>query len=246
MNTVLGIMLVLAVVGLMAACLVKIGAAPWQPRCIRLANIAEGTHATGKLNKRADAAITTRHLLYKVGTDIDHIAVAGATDLALGTVDDEVATADIGDTLVTVNLLGKGGGTKRMVASEAITAGARVYQAAGGKVASTGTRCVGRALIAAAADGDPIEVDDQPALPNPAGRQLVYAGIHTWAGGAGTTNAATVTGTLTSDEIIATPIAVAGAGLLQKAVPTADTVTFTTSANFANGDKIAYQVWRAA
>jgi hypothetical protein len=223
------------------------GSSAWaQSRRVRLANIAEGTHPHGVLNKLADVAITQRFLLYKVGSDIDHIAVAGATDLAIGTVDDEVATADITDTYVSLNLLGKGNGTKRMVANAAITAGARVFQAASGKVAPSGTRCVGVALMAAAADGDVIEVDDVAHLGAPGGYTLMFAGIRTWAAGAAVTEGFAVAGVLATDLVLATPVAVAGAGLLQKVVPTTDTLTATTNANWANGDKYSYQVWRAA
>ncbi len=49
-------------------------------------------------------------------------------------------------------------GTVKMTASEAITAGANVYAAAAGKVASTGTIIEGQALEAATTDGDIIEV----------------------------------------------------------------------------------------
>lgn len=119
------------------------------------ANIAEGRHADS-VTKKTDAAITTRHLLYKVGSDADHIAVAGASDQPIGTVADEATAAE---QYVTVDLLGKGS-TKRMVASEAINAGARVFAAASGKIAGSGTVLVGVALTAAGGDNDVIEVLD--------------------------------------------------------------------------------------
>lgn len=124
-----------------------------------------GTH-DGAVNRLPDAAITTRNLLYKVGSDADHVAVCGASNIPIGTIDDEVSSAEVsaGNQFLSVKLLGKGG-TKRMVASEAISAGAKVYTAASGKVsllsASAGTYYeVGTALTAAAADGDVIEVAD--------------------------------------------------------------------------------------
>lgn len=49
-------------------------------------------------------------------------------------------------------------GTQKMIASAAITAGANVFAAASGKVASSGTVPVGIALEAATADNDVIEV----------------------------------------------------------------------------------------
>lgn len=124
------------------------------------ANIAEGTHAAA-INKLTDAAITTRHLLYKRGSDDNHIAVAGASDTLcpIGTIDDEASAAEEN---VAVQLLGKGP-TKRMVASEAITVGDEVWTAASGKVqdrtATAGTYwIVGTALSAASGDGEIFEV----------------------------------------------------------------------------------------
>lgn len=131
-------------------------------------NIAEGTH-TDSANRLTDAAITTRHLLYKKGSDADHIAVAGTTDEAIGTVDDEATAAEEN---VALQLLGKGP-SKRMVASMAIAAGVKVYQAASGKVATTGSRCVGTALTAAAADADVIEVLDTV----PAGDRITVTAV---------------------------------------------------------------------
>lgn len=124
------------------------------------ANIAEGVHCDS-VTRLTDAAITSRHLLYKVGSDADHIAVGGAADLPIGTIDDE---ADAAEENLSVQLLGKGP-TKRMVASEAISAGEEAYTAASGKVQDLPTAAgtywrVGTALTAAAADGDIIEVAD--------------------------------------------------------------------------------------
>lgn len=156
MNTVFGILTVAAGAMAMAFILQK----KWSgPRHVRLANIAEGTWKCS-VSKLSDAAITVRHLLYKFGSDADHVAVAGVNDFALGTIADEVATADIGDTYLAVELLGRGP-TKRMVASAAIAAGDDVYQGAAGKVSPTGFRYVGRALTAAGADNDVLTVDDQ-------------------------------------------------------------------------------------
>lgn len=126
-----------------------------------MANIAEGTH-DGSVTRLTDAAIATRHLLFAVGSDGNHIAACGVAGIPVGTVNDE---ADAAEEQVGVLLLGKGP-TKLMVASEAITAGEAVYTAANGKVQDlpvvTTAACyhVGYALTAAAADGDLIEVQD--------------------------------------------------------------------------------------
>ena len=119
------------------------------------ANIAEGTHDRS-VTRLTDAAITTRHLLYTVGSDAGHIDVCAANEIPLGTVDDEATAAE---EAVSLNLLGKGP-SKRMVASEAISAGDVLYVAAGGKVAKTGTYIVGNAITDAALDGDIVEVAD--------------------------------------------------------------------------------------
>lgn len=127
-------------------------------------NVGGGTHA-GSITRKTDAAIAARHLLVKVGTDADHVAACGASEVPIGTVPDEASAAEEN---VEVALLGAAPSTRKMVASEAIDAGEKVYTAASGKVqdlpAGAGTYyCVGTALTAAAADGDEIEVDPAPA-----------------------------------------------------------------------------------
>jgi|GEM_PF-1260570 len=125
-----------------------------------------GTHEDGQISRLPDAALSVRHLLVKKGSDGDHIAIAGASDIPLGTVPDTASSAQVTEGLVykTVLLLGRDD-TKIMVASEAISAGADVYTAANGKVqdlpSSAGSYyLVGKALTDAAADGDEIEVAD--------------------------------------------------------------------------------------
>lgn len=124
------------------------------------ANIAEGVHGDGQITKLADAAFTARYLLAKIGSDIGHVALAGTADVPLGVITDEAAAAE---DLVNVSLLGASLGTQRMVASAAITAGDLVVSAASGKIrtlpVATGTyHIIGRALNAAAADGDVVEI----------------------------------------------------------------------------------------
>lgn len=81
------------------------------------------------------------------------LAVAGAADVELGTM--ELPALAAGDATVRYRTAA---GTVKMVASEAITAGASVYAAASGKVGASGTLLVGTALDAATADNDVIEV----------------------------------------------------------------------------------------
>ena len=124
------------------------------------ANIAEGVHGDGQITKKADGAITTRYLLAKIGSDIDHVDLAGTADIPLGVITDESAAAE---DLVNVSLFGSGQSTQKMIASAAITAGDLVVSAASGKIRTlpggAGTYyIIGRALNAASADGDVVEV----------------------------------------------------------------------------------------
>ena len=129
-------------------------------RTVRLANVAEGTHE-GNITREADAAITERHLLGKIGSASDRVALCGASDIPIGVITDEAE--DTGD-LVNVALLGSARSTLLMVASAAITQGALLEPAASGRVQTLGGgagthHVVGRALNAAAAAGDLVEVD---------------------------------------------------------------------------------------
>lgn len=113
------------------------------------------------VSRTNDAAVSTRHLLWKKGAGDGTVAINTAADIPLGTIDNIESGTGVRQT---VHLLGKGS-TKKMVVSEAITAGEQVFGAAGGKVsdlpAAAGTYyCVGTALTAGGADGDVIEVQD--------------------------------------------------------------------------------------
>ena len=128
---------------------------------VRLANIAEGTHEGGNITKAADAAISERFLLGKIGSATDRIAVCGASDTPIGVITDE---ADEAEDLVNVTLFGAAKSTLKMVASGAISQGTLLEPAASGRVQSLGVgagthHVVGRALDTASAAGDVIEVD---------------------------------------------------------------------------------------
>ncbi len=124
-----------------------------------LCNIAEGTHEDS-VTKLADAAITTRYLLVKVGSDANHIAVANAADCPLGVCSDEPSAAEAE---ADVKLFGCAQSSRIMVPIENISAGDEVYSAAGGKVQDEplvpGTYYrVGLAMTDGLAD-EPFEVD---------------------------------------------------------------------------------------
>ena len=123
-----------------------------------------GTHPNGQIPRNAEEAISTRHLLVKQGSDADGVLIATAGAVPLGTIDDEADSTDVADGMPkNINLLGAGSSTRKMVAAGAIAANALVYSVGGGKVedasaAATGDYRVGRAITAAAADGDIVEV----------------------------------------------------------------------------------------
>ena len=100
-----------------------------------LANLGETTNI-GSRSYKNDAVISTRHLLYKKGTDAEHVAVCGAADEPLGTVPDE---ADVIETDVEVCLLGIHPATRIMLGTAAMTAGADAYTDASGKIQGTPT-----------------------------------------------------------------------------------------------------------
>lgn len=83
------------------------------------------------------------------------LAAAGAADVELGTMENASLAAN---DVVSVRLR-TAEGTQKMVASEAMSAGASVYGAASGKVGDTANgNYIGTALEASTADGDVIEV----------------------------------------------------------------------------------------
>lgn len=146
------------VMGLVLVLGATIAASPFRG-CTPLVNIAEGTHE-GSLTKKADAAITTRYLLVKFGTDVNHVAINTDGDKPLGVCTDEAAAAE---DLVAVEPMELALRSQLMVASEIIALDADVFTADDGKVqnepAVAGTYYkVGRAITAAGADGDVIEV----------------------------------------------------------------------------------------
>lgn len=90
----------------------------------------------------------------RVGLSSSGVTTAGADSPGIGTTDDAVFTAN--DPIAV--RLWSACGTRKMVANGAIAAGAPVYAAASGKVGASGSLFVGRAMEAATADNDVIEV----------------------------------------------------------------------------------------
>lgn len=137
-----------------------------RPSCrVEYANIAEGNVA-GKKTYAADAALALRFVAVKIGSDANHVAVAGTADIPIGICTDN---AEAAEDLVNVALLGSASETLKVTASAAIAAGDFVVPAASGKVrtlpGTTGTYyIIGRALQAAGADLDVIEIDPLPTI----------------------------------------------------------------------------------
>lgn len=125
-----------------------------------LANIAEGQHlASQGISYEADGAITERNLLVKRGGAANRVTLCGAADTPIGVCSDEAAAA--GD-LVNIRTF-HSDLTLHVVASGAIAQDVLLEPAANGRVATLGVgagthHVVGRALNAAAAAGDLIEM----------------------------------------------------------------------------------------
>lgn len=120
-----------------------------------LENVGEGTHDGGRITLKVDATVTTRYLLAKQGSDVDHADICGASDIPLGVFTDEAAAIE---DQVAVEVLGPNTRTLLMVPSETMTYDDDVYAAAAGKVQDLPTAPgtyykVGKALSAGVADG---------------------------------------------------------------------------------------------
>ncbi|MEN9840647.1 MAG: hypothetical protein RL376_447 [Verrucomicrobiota bacterium] len=155
MNTLLLLLSVIVVIGLVMS---LIASRPRGAQLSALGNVADG-YQPAKKTYYADAAISTRNLLVKFGSDASHVALAGVNDIPLGLATDEAAAAEDG---IAVSLLGIQECGALAVASAAITEGDLLVPAANGKVrtlpGTTGSYyIIGRALNAAGVDGDVIE-----------------------------------------------------------------------------------------
>jgi hypothetical protein len=128
------------------------------------ANVGEGTHANGLITYKADATTVAENLLVKIGSDENHVALCGTSDVPLGPALDNV---DAIEDDVAVSLLGATSGTLLGVASGAIAAGDAIVAGASGTVRTCPTaggtyNIIGRALKATADAGT---VEYAPCLP---------------------------------------------------------------------------------
>lgn len=114
---------------------------PLRMNGVEFANIAEGSHQDGVKSftpNVGDAGTTERYLLYKKGTDADHITVASAGDIPLGVADDLIDVNNL-DIPIAVKLLGAVRGTVRVVSDGTLTDGCKVTTANSGRAAATTT-----------------------------------------------------------------------------------------------------------
>ena len=127
---------------------------------VEVCNIGEGRHPDGHVTYIADASHAERYSLVKRGVGgAVSTAICGAADVPIGVSFDEPGAGDTHRVT-----LFSAPGTRLMVAAAAITQDALLEPAANGRVATaattTGTHwIVGRAITAATAAGQLVEVD---------------------------------------------------------------------------------------
>lgn len=153
MNPILIPLLLLCVLAIVAAIIAE-GYGRLRPPSRSFAN--ESEHANGVVTMTAEAVLLPNQLVGK-GTAANGVIVNVLASEAWGVA---LTGAAIGDP-VAVRMLPAGAGTVKLIGGAAVTAGARVYTAATGRVSSTAASTsflVGRAVEACAAAGDTFEV----------------------------------------------------------------------------------------
>ena len=126
------------------------------------ANGPAGFHDGGVVNRYAEAAIASPHLLVTKGTADNQVTTCGISDCPQGSATEKVTTAGA---ILGVRVWSAVPGTVLAVASKAIAVGVPLYTAASGKVTdtlSTAQYFVGYSLTATTADGQEIEVAPAP------------------------------------------------------------------------------------
>ncbi|MEI8288780.1 MAG: hypothetical protein WCH99_04860 [Verrucomicrobiota bacterium] len=127
---------------------------------VMFANIGEGTFEGGVKTYIADAATGGRYLIYKIGTDTDHVAVAGLNDVSIGCSNDQ---AEAGMPIA-IQLFGCKPGMLRVQTDGTIANGDYVKSGAAGqatKAASGDAGILGKALFGtdtSSAAGDTITI----------------------------------------------------------------------------------------
>jgi hypothetical protein len=170
-------------------------------------------------------------------------AYAGADEAAVGT----LLPGDPGDDLYSaIQDLTFGVHFAVMGSDTNIAVGDEIEAAADGKIVKLAAGpAIGVALEAGTDEDDMIRVKYYP---SPGSFKVVAAGIHTWAGGAATTDSIAVTGLLATDIVLATLVLRNSTQTLVLAANDAanDQIDLTLSANGQDDTcKVAYAVLRA-
>ncbi|HEV2695248.1 MAG TPA: hypothetical protein VG347_20310 [Verrucomicrobiae bacterium] len=98
---------------------------------VMFANIGEGTFETGKKSYIPDASTNGRYLIYKIGSDADHVTLAGLNDVAIGVSDDQADTTN--SQSITIKLFGVCPGMMRVQTDGTIANGNYVKAGANGQ-----------------------------------------------------------------------------------------------------------------
>ena len=98
---------------------------------VMFANIGDGDYDSGKRSYIPDANAAGRYLIYKIGSDADHVAVAGLNDVAIGVSYDQADVTNLQP--ITIRLFGSCPGTMRVQTDGTIANGNYVKAGAAGQ-----------------------------------------------------------------------------------------------------------------
>ncbi len=135
-------LIIIALLALIATLLI-IGRARMQTH---FANVGEGDFTHGRKSYLVDtgtAVLTSRYLIYKIGSDNDHVTTCGAGDVPIGQSDDQGDSSN-SDVPISVNLFGVCPGTLRVVTDGTISNGDYVKTAANGQATKAATGDAGQ------------------------------------------------------------------------------------------------------
>ncbi|NOS70061.1 MAG: hypothetical protein HOP33_09030 [Verrucomicrobia bacterium] len=126
-----------------------VGWLPGQPRArgeIQFANIGEGIAPNGVKMFIPDAITTSRYLLYKKGSDVDHVAITTTGETPIGSSDDQVDDITVP---LAINVFGAIRGTVKVVTDGTVADGNYVKCGTTGRVTAAVTTdvVIGKAVI---------------------------------------------------------------------------------------------------
>ena len=113
---------------------------------VQFANIGEGVAPSGVKMFIPDAVTTSRYLLYKKGSDVDHVAITTTGETPIGSSDDQVDDITVP---LAINVFGAVRGTVKVVTDGTVADGNYVKCGTLGRVtvAVTTDVVIGKALI---------------------------------------------------------------------------------------------------